>query len=470
MSVGCAEGWYARSVQAAFGHDLRLLICPGCGAPIQGSPEGGTLQCRFCGSVSQVGVRNDAVGAVLGAPGMPLPESERLARLRAQAGKALMQPASLAPLFDGGRIAPWRMQEALATWQGARRELAATGSTEAGEVLYHLTLRLGDAFFRQKELERARAVLESGLDALRLPRHRQGVRCVLARFACQLGDVAAAEQWLRPCDPASDDIEMDSPYRRTLALVATLRRGWAEVLRLVGTGDEVPLMVNDAPACTVLRANALEQLGQIEAAAATLARVIDQGPAAAEAIRIAIEDWRALGLCPQSMPLAQRGRDALVGRAAAERASGGTGVATTFLVLGSLQLSGGIALGVWALTQESLAALAITGAILTGVGVLFLTIGWSSRKAAARARRIAVSGVRTQAQIVSIASTGTAIQGVPQLAFSLLVELPGRPPYPATTEAVISPQALTNAGVGPGTKVYVRVDSEDASAVVIEWT
>jgi len=170
--------------------------------------------------------RDESLDAVLRPNRQPIPENERLTRLRQQAGKPLLPPGNIAHLFDNGAIPPWRLNEAIGVWQAARKDSQTTGNPQAGEAVYFLAMALSGMLGEQKDVARQRAVIESSLEALRLPRHRQALRCMLSRLACHSGDAAAGEQWLAPCDAYSDDIEMDSPYRFARAVIATARGDW----------------------------------------------------------------------------------------------------------------------------------------------------------------------------------------------------------------------------------------------------
>ena len=111
--------------------------------------------------------------------------------------------------FAGGRD----MDEALSLWRSTCRELSSSEDYAGGELLYHLTVILSDHFSGIEVHMKERALYESALDVLTLPRDRQIMRGLLARKAARAGYKEAARKWLAPCDPRSLDLETDSTYR-----------------------------------------------------------------------------------------------------------------------------------------------------------------------------------------------------------------------------------------------------------------
>ena len=69
-----------------------------------------------------------------------------------------------------------------------------------------------------------RAVLETALEVLASPSYRQVLRCTLSLEAARVGDVAAAREWLAPCDAQAYDLAADSAYRHAAAYLATRER------------------------------------------------------------------------------------------------------------------------------------------------------------------------------------------------------------------------------------------------------
>ncbi len=469
---------------SAFGHELRVLLCPQCGAPVEvTSAGGGVATCRFCGAQAQVQVRDDSLDQVLRPQRQPLQENERLVRLRQQTGKPLLPPGNVSHLFDAGAIPPWRLNEALGVFQAARNDSLAAGRPDAGEAVYFLAMALASLFGEQKDPSRQRAVLESALEALRLPRHRQALRCMLARLAAHSGDAAAAAQWLAPCDPASDDLEMDSPYRYTRAAIATMRGDFAEVLQVLGRSpNDIPLLQAAESACVAFRANAVEKLGDVQGASDLLAAHMSNRPDRTALLEKAFDYWAPLELCGASRGAAQAARRQQKAATASSQWGGGTG--TVFATLGAAMLLAGAGLLIAALVtamaspthrgkgahaavvqvpqQGGWTALAAPGGMLFLMGALFVGIGIPVRRAAARARRIALTGEKATARVIGLRPTGMEINRVPQFAVTLMVQRAGgTPPYQATLKTLgmtVRPEASVNVLLDPRDPLQVILD------------
>ncbi len=474
-------------VSTAFSYQLRVLLCPQCGAPVEVSPAGGASPCRFCGAHAEVGVRDDSLDAVLRPQRQAVSEEERASRLRMQAGKPLIPPGNILHLFEAGSLAPWRVAEAVTIWQSARKESQATGQPEAGQTVYFLAMALSSVYGDQSDTARQRAVLESSLEALRLPRHRQALRCMLSRLACRSGDAAAAEQWLAPCDAASDDLEMDTPYRFARSVIATAKSDWPTVVTLLGRGaNDVPILDAMEPVCVALRANGVERMGDLQGAAALLTEYMGQSPVHAQRLEAVFKYWAPLNLCTQSRAPAQVVRRQEQANVAS--ASSGGGVGLVFVILGGLMalvgaglLVAGLVLGGSSSAPAShkgkgaqpnvqqvvhsaeSSGLTMTGGILLLMGVIFGGVGVPIYRSGKKARRLALTGERAQARVQSASTTGLEINNVPQFAFTLLVQRPGgAPPYQATVKA------LGAFHIQPGMTVPVLVDPEDPTSVILE--
>ena len=46
-------------MDTTFSFQLRILLCTHCGAPLEASPAGGQIPCRYCHAVNQLSVRDD---------------------------------------------------------------------------------------------------------------------------------------------------------------------------------------------------------------------------------------------------------------------------------------------------------------------------------------------------------------------------------------------------------------------------
>jgi hypothetical protein len=102
------------------------------------------------------------------------------------------------------------------------------------------------------------------------------------------------------------------------------------------------------------------------------------------------------------------------------------------------------------------------GGILLLMGVIFSGVGIPIHRAAARARRLALTGEKAQAQVMGVNATGLEINNVPQFAITLLVQRAGgAPPYQATVKVL-------GMVVRPESTVAVLLDPKDPSQVILD--
>ena len=186
-------------------------------------------------------------------------EAERLQHLASQSRFALPNG------FADVSVRPeWASQKsALAAWQNIRRHLPMASE----DHFFTLTCYLHRKHALKNEQYLVRALLESTVEATTKPIYRQLLRCMLARNAARLGDVVAANDWLAPCNARPLDLYMESAYRLSLAAVDTTLGNFQRVLALLGQEAGVlPIASSYEDLCDLYRANALEQMGYLEAA------------------------------------------------------------------------------------------------------------------------------------------------------------------------------------------------------------
>jgi hypothetical protein len=267
-----------REMQTAFSYEFRVLLCHQCGGPIDAALTAGSFTCSYCGVTMVLTPRkearevigdtkrsraeHDAAGAT---------EKARLDRLRAQPTRTVKFPPALETLAKGSMVAPSRLDEALALWNRARARLVADPSETNTESFYAITFALSNTFSLANDPRRHRAMLETALEVLPDAWHRQAVRCSLAALACREGDVAAAEAWLALCDDQPEDLAADSEYRVARAKILTRKGEHSNVLEVLGHDDDaLPFTTELSFQAAVFRANAHEQLGDLDAAAKCL--------------------------------------------------------------------------------------------------------------------------------------------------------------------------------------------------------
>jgi hypothetical protein len=384
-------------------------FCPHCRAPIAFGPRPDTSVPRS----------------------PPTDERARRERLRPQDGKPLLPPPGLESLVNGSAVPPHKMQEARMIWSATRRALAANpADIPASERLVWLTMVIRNSITDERVV---RALLEGALEVSMLPRHRQGLRGHLARGAAKLGDLASADAWLSACDPYSEDLQADSPYRVSMAFVETARGRWHETLVLLGgTEEEVPIDDMMDGIATVLRANAWERMGNLPAAEQVLTKYMARGGLAPVIEGIIAALPPSMALCQQSIHVA-RGN---VRQAAASRAAGAGGGAFIGWIL--LLIGGGVPLTV-------LVGMAVSGPFEWPM--LFMLIfpvvfgGWglSMIRASNRAKTIAKTGIHGKGTVVSTNTTGTRINNVPVIEIVVKIDVAGHPQRQASQKRLMYP-------------------------------
>lgn len=260
-------------VDNLFSHDLRILTCMQCGAPLEAAVGGGLFTCSFCGTANQLARRDERVDlqAAQEARGTAVSEAERHARLREQDGRPPQLPPEVAALMKDGVVPPENVERAQTLWNTLRSQVGVGAPFATSERLFHLTLALTP----QLDPRQRRALLETAIEILGDSGHRHVLRCTIARGAALAGDSQAAEAWLAPTRSRSTDLAMDTAYRYAAATMASIRQDWPRVTELLGwSAADVPLADIDEVGCALLRANVLERNGRAHEAVAELEAVL----------------------------------------------------------------------------------------------------------------------------------------------------------------------------------------------------
>jgi hypothetical protein len=286
---------------SAFSTDVRILTCPQCGAPIQLSRMGGQSQCQYCHAPLTVAARDDGFKP---SSGPQLTEQERYQGLWAQHAVfgAKQLPPEMVQVLHGGALTPDRAGPALTIWRNYCQR-ASAGDFAAGEFAVLMTGSLSSYFVAvAKDPQRQRALFESTYDALRDPSQKQVVRCMLARSAAKAGDLASAKTWFGACDPRSPDLQADTAYRVTYATLATYHNDFRQVLVALGPYPQaVPIALPSLLMSVVVRANAIEKLGDVQSAVMQLVQVGRASPDNRASIPGIVDANGPMHLCPQSI-------------------------------------------------------------------------------------------------------------------------------------------------------------------------
>jgi len=284
-----------------FDATVRVLVCQNCGAALPpAQATGGQITCTYCHTVTMITARDDRP---LG--GGPVDEAQRMAGLWAQVGSAgLAVHQEVAGLMEGGRLPDANLNAARQMWQATcQRQVADPAS--AGDDLLWLTSALSDYYGIRGDATTGRALWESIMDICHAPRMQQYIRCSLSRNAAKAGDLAAAQGWLGPCDSQPPDLMSDSVYRLAYSVIMTLRGDFQAVLNALGPRmDSIPLFFAPSVLICVVRANAVEKLGDVAGATGQLGLLIQTDPNLKAMLPILATTNAHLALCPQSMPAA----------------------------------------------------------------------------------------------------------------------------------------------------------------------
>ncbi len=202
-----------------------------------------------------------------------LPETERLLLLRMQVGyidrEAPYGDIGTPPGFEslvgpGGAIG----EAARARWEAERAKPEVERDARG---LFWLTEQLEQSYEQQDRIAQAQQIDEAALASLQDTGYRQILRCHLARLAANHGDLVGAHRWLLGNDERPGDINLDSELRMARVALAFAEHDWPVAVAQLGrTREDVPFASRWAVNAAVKRAHALEQQGELGAAAAEL--------------------------------------------------------------------------------------------------------------------------------------------------------------------------------------------------------
>jgi hypothetical protein len=398
-----------------------------------------------------------------------LDEAQRFERLRAHAQHPTVLPDSIKHLVAGSKIAADRVPEAMADWQRTRIEMAAGAQFPVAERLFHLTVLLSDHFARAGDPLRVRALLETALELLSAPRHRQVLRGSLATHAARAGDLAGADAWFAGCSPVSDDIHVDTAWRASKAYISTLREDWPGVTHALGsrTGD-VPLADGEAEGCALLRSNALERSGQLAEAVEQLLQAMRQSSRGPAAFQQYLRMHEQLALCPQSFPQAHAKFEAIVASREVPKVQARNvwlGPVMAMVMFGGIGLTL-LAGAVSELVSESgkvSTALGVgsLGLFFAALGALFVWGLQSAREGKARDLRVLESGLDATLTVVDF-KRGAKNQSD---SLKVSVQLADAAAFDCTLAVTIPEDQLPRVAVG--STLRGKVDPGDRSTTIV---
>jgi hypothetical protein len=249
---------------SVFSTDVRIVMCASCGSPVTTPRFGGEYQCAHCHTKGTVPARSDRGDFTMLSQGQ---QQARVEMLRAQAANPKNDPYSLRmPLDDVAHLVGMTPDSFLPAWQ--REWARAVGllhtarSMTSERRVYWLAATLAAAK-TQMDGTTLRAVIETALDLLSDPGHRQILRCVLSRRAAASGDSASAVKWVAGCDPAPGNLTVDSEQRLARAMASASAGKWNDVLDAVGAKpDAFPCSEARMALLGAYRAHALAKLDQ----------------------------------------------------------------------------------------------------------------------------------------------------------------------------------------------------------------
>jgi hypothetical protein len=447
--------------KTAYGYDMRVLSCAQCAAPIEGTLHGGAIACQYCHANNQITARDERLDHQLIQAAPQMTEAQRFERLRQQDGQPLVPPPAFMPFLEGGGLQDHNIPAMLQQWKMAKDELARGGGFQVAERLYFATLMLRGPMSKQGQDLHVRAMIETALERMTEPRHRNVLHGFLARDATRLGDPEAGEKWLALMTPHSDDLHIDSAYRITRACVSTAKQDFNTVLAVLGQRkDDVPISDGQDELAAVLRANAFERQGRGQEAVQHLQQIMIS-PGHAQLVGKIIEGNAALQLCPHSYPqAAQAAQNTKV-----VRTKSGINIGAIILVsvLGApLMIAASAAMESGGLPSWAFGII-VTGFVLFTFATVVFMITRSSRIK----KRLKKSGVRGSATLLEAKGTGTRVNGQPMMELILNIEAPGLAPYRASHREVMGGHRM--AQLQGGMRLPILLDPQDPTIVAIDW-
>jgi hypothetical protein len=102
---------------------------------------------------------------------------------------------------------------------------------------------------------------------------------------------------------------------------------------------------------------------------------------------------------------------------------------------------------------------------LLGVAAIMLVVGIILRAKSKKKARLLDSGIQGRAKVIDVQETGTVVNHIPRLAFTLEVTTP----MPKRVTVHSSPPILALSRLHPGMELPIRADSQNMDKVEIDW-
>ncbi len=109
----------------------------------------------------------------------------------------------------------------------------------------------------------------------------------------------------------------------------------------------------------------------------------------------------------------------------------------------------------------------LMGGIFAAVGAILILIGVIIGRGAAATDQLLATGLAGTATVSGLTQTGMYLNDQPQVAMDLLVDVPGRAPYPARHHEFV-PLILLGR-LSSGAPLAVRVDPADPQRLTVDW-
>jgi DNA-directed RNA polymerase subunit RPC12/RpoP len=167
--------------RAELSYDIRLLVCRSCGAPYESAADSTSGTCSHCGATHALVARDETPQRVRGAATDD--EERRIATLRAQLPGRIVVPQSLAKIAMTAVYTDEDRATIRRVWDEARDTIVAGKRDDGWELALYSATWFHFSIQMNADLALRRALAESALELLEVPKYRHSLRCKLRRAA-----------------------------------------------------------------------------------------------------------------------------------------------------------------------------------------------------------------------------------------------------------------------------------------------